>query len=123
MSFVVGETDNKEPVLAATNEPAGPDTLGWLATETEDQARPISEIAATSRVVYDVEPFEYVTPDPQQLLKDLGWDDETAAEMAAARHAADPIRYPTLESATYQDPEPEPAATAPEDTPEPTPAG
>jgi hypothetical protein len=41
-----------------------------------------------------------------QMMVDLGWDDESSERMAQARHQADPERYPTLESARYTDPEP-----------------
>lgn len=128
--YNVGETLAGRVVVSRTSETLWdkPETMCWLDGETEAQARPWSTIMGENdgKLIMAAEPTPMPMPKPgeiaAQVMKDLGWDDETSAKMAEARHAADPERYPTIESATYTDPQaaapaapaaPEPAATVP----------
>ena len=126
--FEVGMLLDRTAVLSTSDvDPwTDPNTPVYLDGEDPSKARPFTQLQTEQQgnVIVDT-PKPYAPPAPgavaDQVMRDLGWDDETSQRMAQARHATDPDRYPTVEAATYTDPSGQPAADTPAE-PEPAPA-
>jgi hypothetical protein len=118
--YQVGILLDRRAVLSTKNVDTwtDPQTPVYLEGEDPDKARPYAQLDAEQDGKVIAQPPEPYEPPPPpgtvsaQLMKDLGWDEEGRQRMAQALHDAHPDQYPTVESALYHDPEPNPDAQA-----------